>query len=196
MGSQALKERKKGEKTNGREGATMKRRRTFALTAAALGPILWGVLHWGLGVHVNVSPSMPYGIYVLEGGPAARGDLIRSCLPEEPSALALARGYVAGGPCPYGTAHLLKRIAGVGGDSVSVTTSGTYVNGRLLPRSAPLARDRAGRVMPAAWGHHALLQGSVWLYSDHSERSFDSRYYGPIPDTLLRGRMRPAWTWE
>lgn len=172
------------------------RRRRWALLLAVGGPLAWMALRGGLGLQVNVTPSLPYGLYALQGGTPAHGDVVRACLPAEASALALARGYLTAGPCPFGTAYVAKTVAALAGDTVQVDTSGTYVNGRRLPRSRPLARDRGGYLMTPAGGRHVLRAGEVWLYAGATERSWDARYYGPVPDSLLRGVLRPVLTWS
>lgn len=183
-----------------------RQRRRWALIVALGGPLAWMALRGGLGLQVNVTPSLPYGLYALQGevpargevptrGIPARGDVVRACLPAEPSALALARGYLPAGPCPAGTAYVAKTVAALAGDTVRVDPSGTYVNGRRLPRSRPLERDRGGFLMTPASGRHVLRPGEVWLYAGATERSWDARYYGPVPDSLLRGVLRPLLTW-
>ena len=50
--------------------------------------------------------------------------------------------------------------------------------------------------MTTTGGSHVLRAGEVWLYAGATERSWDARYYGPVPDSLLRGVLRPLWTWR
>ena len=155
---------------------------------------LWMALRPPTGLYVNVTPSLPYGLYRATSAPPAPGRLARSCLPEEASALALARGYLTAGDCPHGTALVAKVVVAVGGDLVEVRPGGTLVNGVPLPASAPAPRDRGGRALPAAYGRHRLAEGEVWLYSGYHARSWDSRYYGPVPGSLLRGGLAAVWT--
>jgi type IV secretory pathway protease TraF len=35
--------------------------------------------------------------------------------------------------------------------------------------------------------------GQVWLLSGHDSRSFDSRYFGPVPVANVQGVARPVW---
>ena len=55
------------------------------------------------------------------------------------------------------------------------------VNGRLLPNTAPLVTDTAGRPL-SHWpfGRYVVAPGTVWVASSYSSRSFDSRYFGPV----------------
>jgi len=34
----------------------------------------------------------------------------------------------------------------------------------------------------------------VWLFGLNDLRSWDSRYFGPIPDRLIRGALQPVLT--
>jgi type IV secretory pathway protease TraF len=52
---------------------------------------------------------------------------------------------------------LLKRVVALAGDVVSVSSSGVSINGQLLPNSAPLFRDEAGRLLEMAQLDHFRL---------------------------------------
>jgi len=67
------------------------------------------------------------------------------------------------------TQLVLKRAVGLGGDVIDVPCS--------LGRNFRMATRRV-RVPP----------GSVWLQGDNDRNSTDSRDYGPVPETMLRGR--------
>ena len=69
------------------------------------------------------------------------------------------------------------------------------VNGRQLTNSDVRAKDSAGRPLAPAIGG-AVPSGQVWVMSDENPLSFDSRYFGPLPASLIRGRMTPLWTWR
>ena len=107
----------------------------------------------------------------------------------------MAWGYLTAGACPHGTRFVAKVLAATEGDIVDVTPEGTFVNGRALPHSAPQTHDTGERIMPAALGRHVLREGENWLYSGYNEKSWDSRYYGIVQDSLLRGVVVPIWTW-
>ena len=40
-------------------------------------------------------------------------------------------------------------------------------------------------------GEYHVLPGSVWVGSQHSPLSFDSRYFGPVPSQGVLGRAKP-----
>lgn len=149
-----------------------------------------------LGVHQvgltwNASQSMPEGIYQVApmAYPVARGKIVTVCPDTQAAALGLARGYLdPGSACADGVAALLKPVAAVPGDTVTVSARGVSVNGRLIPNSAALSADDMGRTLQSVpAGVYAVPQGAVWVISSHDPRSFDSRYYGPVPVQNIKG---------
>lgn len=128
-------------------------------------------------------------------GPIERGATVVVCLPSRTSAVARSRGYISAGSCADGNAPIGKRVAAMAGDTVSLTPIGLTINGRVMPNTRPLDRDREGRALPRiGYGHYVVQVGEIWLVSTYSARSFDSRYFGPVPTTSVVGRVRPIIT--
>jgi hypothetical protein len=101
--------------------------------------------------------------------------------PEPIFKLAKERGYLAAGPSPAGTCAVIKEIAAVGGDRVTIGAEGVRVNGLLLKNSAPRPADDAGRpLQPYYLRDYALGTDELLLMSAHSPASFDARYFGPL----------------
>jgi len=163
----------------------------FGLAAAGL--LAWAVLEPAVGVFFNSTVSLPTGLYVVRDVPVEVGDVVAICPDEETSALALARGYMGAGNCPFGTAPAGKALAAGHGDTVRVTRTGVWIGDHLLPNSAPLRTDRHGYGLPVLRGVYGLESGEVWLYSGHDARSFDSRYFGPVRVSQIRGKVIPIW---
>jgi conjugative transfer signal peptidase TraF len=148
----------------------------------------------GSGLRVNFTPSMPLGIYRLEPLPTGgveRGMFVAVCAPPNADELGRRRGYLSTGPCPDDTEMLLKAVPGVPGDDIEVSVSGIAVNRCALPHSAQLRFDRAGRPL-LRWSpaYYHLGRGQVWLYAD-DDRSWDSRYFGPVPTANVVARAFP-----
>jgi conjugative transfer signal peptidase TraF len=148
----------------------------------------------GLGLRLNLSGSIPTGLYHVAGdaSQAKRGDIVLACLPSPVSGLAHSRGYVPrGGSCPNSLAPVGKIIMAIPGDTVTVANSGLVVNGTPVSHSRPLKRDGAGRLLPTlSTGRYVVRAGSAWLIGK-SGRSFDSRYFGPVPLASVFARVRP-----
>jgi conjugative transfer signal peptidase TraF len=168
--------------------------RRFALAAWMLAALLAGLALAArlAGLRVSFSASAPAGIWhvsALAPQQVTRGALVAICPPARPIVLAMReQGYLHPGPCPQThTTPFIKPVAAIAGDTVTVTAGGALsVNGRVLAGSAPQAN------VPA-WppGTYRVRPGEVWLLSRYSAGSFDSRYFGPVPLSQLRGQVAP-----
>ena len=148
------------------------------LARRALFAVIWLVLvfalTFGAGLRFNPTPSLPKGVYRIVPGVPEKNELVSFCLEGEFAELALERGYLEPGSCPSGLRPLLKRLAGLPGDSVD-------------PYSHPIcAVDSHGRSMTPALVPGVVPPGMALVLADHPG-SFDSRYFGFVPlDSLQR----------
>jgi conjugative transfer signal peptidase TraF len=150
-----------------------------------------GVAAYAFGFRLNLSASIPPGLYRVTKDRIARGSLVLVCLPPTLSVFARSRDYVPAGSCKDGNAPVGKAVAAAAGDTVDVTTSGLAVNGQQLPNTRPLGSDGRGRSLPQiARGRYVVETGQIWLVSSYSIRSFDSRYFGPVPVDRIVNRVR------
>jgi len=148
------------------------------------------------GLRINGTHSFPVGLYLVRRKRPEKGDLVFVNPPALPIfALARERGYlnVAYSAAP----HLLKRLAGVAGDRVTIDSDGVQVNGIRLANSAPCNCDGAGRPLQACLlKDHILGPDEVLLMSDYNPASFDSRYFGPLQATTIESVIIPLLTWN
>jgi conjugative transfer signal peptidase TraF len=123
------------------------------------------------GLRVNGSRSFPVGLYLAVGKSAQRGDLVFVSIPPlQVLAMARERGYLNVAYC--NVSHLLKRLAGVPGDRVTIDESSVEVNGVRLANSSPLPSDGAGRPLKAfPLKDRILAPGEVLLMSDYNPAS-------------------------
>jgi type IV secretory pathway protease TraF len=135
----------------------------IAFAQIALSVVLIGALAAAsiFDIRGNGSPSEPRGIYRLTHEPLIRGAYVVLKLP-------------------------LKQIAALPGDTVRVTPEGTYVNGKLWPHSA---------IPASAWNHfpfgtYLLHPNQLWVLGDNPF-SYDSRYFGMIPESLVNATAKP-----
>jgi conjugative transfer signal peptidase TraF len=149
-----------------------------------------------IGIRINTTPSIPLGVYRLSNEPLVKGAYVLFCPP--PAAvfdMAKARGYLGAGYCPGGYGQLMKKISALQDDVVSIGTDGVRVNGQLLPLSAPIKADGAGRALPDYKADCVLGSTEVLVMSDSHSGSFDGRYFGPIQRSQIQGVIRPIFTW-
>jgi type IV secretory pathway protease TraF len=67
------------------------------------------------------------------------------------------------------------------------------VNGGVIDRSEIHEVDSLGRHLDhAPFGRQTLAPGETWLLGLHRERSWDSRYFGPVPIASIVRRVEPV----
>ena len=150
------------------------------------------------GLRINGTHSFPVGFYFAIRKRPEKGDLVFVDPPALPLfALAKARGYLGAGYSAAGCGALIKRLAGVAGDRVTINSAGVQVNGIRLANSAPRNCDGAGRPLePYLLNNHILGPDEVLLMSDYSPASFDARYFGPLQATTIESVITPLLTWN
>lgn len=144
---------------------------------------------WLLGFRLNLTPSLPEGIYRISSDELQRGDLAAFCLSSDNpfSALADERGYLGPGICPSGLRPLLKKLVGLPGDNLIVADDGLILNGELLPGTVRPSHDRQGRTLPESLLKSEIISdGFGLLLSQDHAGSFDSRHFGLIPLESLK----------
>ena len=180
----------------------MKTFSTGAATAAILGSaaLLLGIVSHTIGIRINTTRSIPVGLYRTSNAPVGKGAYVLFCPPQysndDAFELARERGYIGAGFCPGGYGYMMKRVLAVGRDVVDFDVDGVRINGKLLPLSAPLAADKAGRPMPICQNCSVTLDDSqVLLMSDVSATSFDGRYFGPVKRAQIQSVITPLIIW-
>lgn len=133
---------------------------------------------------VNESPSLPRGLYGRTGEAVTRGVTVAIPQPEA------VRPYLASLGMPADTL-LIKRVAAGAGDRVCVQDQVLTTPGG---RRAVLVQDRLGTVLPVWSGCRRLAADELFLLGD-TVGSFDSRYFGPVKRSEVRGVYREVWTW-
>lgn len=109
-----------------------------------------------------------------------RGDVIVFRYPEDPS-----QDYI-------------KRCVGVPGDVIEYRDKVLYVNGEA--QQEPYVKFADGdRTRPTRddWGPVAVPDGKYFMMGDNRDRSSDSRYWGFVDHTQLRGKaIFIYWSWD
>lgn len=144
---------------------------------------------------VNVTASMPIGLYRFVRTEINVKDDVLLCPPEKAGSFAVSRKYLLKGSCPGGSVPLLKQVAAIPGDVVEVDEEGIYVNGILLPKTKPLKTDSFGREMPKLDLKKKLQKNECLVVSHNDEKGYDSRYFGIVDFQRLK-KVEPFFVWE
>jgi conjugative transfer signal peptidase TraF len=159
----------------------------FAALAVSMGVLGWKA--WGPKILINETPSEPRGLYRLVEHPEAdfrRGMYVVFPVPNELHALVYGRHWMKNG-IPF-----LKQVMGLAGDQVCVVSHQLKINGRTI--GPVFERDSQGQSLPQHPGCFEVQAGTFFAASQALDKSFDGRYFGPLPLSQLQGEARPVWT--
>ncbi len=128
-------------------------------------------------------PGVPWGQYLFRIESVHRGDVVVFVFPPDP------------------TKDFIKRVIGIGGDTVAVKDGAVYLNGAQMfdphahlevapqDRSAVSQRDNFGPVTVPA--------GKLFMMGDNRDRSYDSRFWGFVDVNEVEGRaILIYWSWD
>ena len=149
--------------------------RFFFVTAALLLPGGYAVARYGLAIDPQVVRCLPDVRAVLIDRwqpPTAPGELVVF------EAQGLEPAFADG-------TLLVKRLEGLPGDLVDITAAGVRVNGRLVAEGLALA-GKLGHD-PADFTRHYRVPQGQFLALGTDPSSLDGRYYGPLPQSRIRG---------
>lgn len=159
------------------------------LVALALAIALGGLL----GFRINLSASLPVGIYRVTDESPASGSVVYACLPREVAEFARPRGYLGPGSCAGKARPIGKFVLAEAGDVVTITREEIRVNGVAVPESRTASEDSRGRPLPHyPWGDHRLGPDELWLFSPGHRNGYDSRYFGPVRTSDVISVLRPV----
>ena len=152
------------------------RRRTRVLAGLVLAAVL--STRW---VRLNISPSVPVGLYRLTAvqAPLARGTLV--VLPVPARAQAWHSAWLP----------LLKPVGGVAGDRVCITDEDVWI---ANAHYGPVYAYAQGKALPYLRGCFEVQPDEIFLVSP-APRSFDSRYFSTVKITSLTAQAIPVLTW-
>ncbi len=192
----------RSDEQRGPDGATGRKGRgrlqgaAALVVAACVAVAAVAAFAWLGGFRLNLTPSEPLGLWriVPLDRHAAVGDLVFICPPAgEASAFGIERGYFRRGLCDGGVAPLIKTVAATAGARVEVDAN-VAIDGVRLPRSSLSAIDGRGRSL-SPWSGGVVPPGHLFLHSTFAG-SYDSRYFGPVPEAGLLGLARPVFVFD
>ncbi|HAU1091240.1 TPA: conjugative transfer signal peptidase TraF [Legionella pneumophila] len=160
-----------------------------------ISTIAAGMLFHSMGFKINLTESIPIGLYRITGTEPLKNAYVIFC-PDDRKTFRLAknRGYIDPGLYCNGYGYLMKKIVAVSGDVLSTTNEGVYVNQMLTPYSKPKLQDGMNRTLPQ-WQvmNYQLQEDEIMTMTSQSEWSFDGRYYGLVHTRQIKGMITPIW---
>ena len=168
---------------------------TLTVIVIASAVLIWAGEAVGLLI-ANTDSAAPAGVYRIVSSSFHRGELVAVCLPPTIAQQGLERGYLRTGPCPGNAEPVGKIIGALPGDVVWIERDAVAINRTRIPHSAVAAKDSTGRrLRHVPFGNYRVAANQVWLFGFHDRRSWDARYFGPVPLSNIRGALQPVITW-
>jgi len=132
----------------------------------------------------QITGSMPQGIYLIKPAENINANqFIIFDLPENVKQTIRNRRWV-----PDRVSMLMKVAIGLPGDNISLNEKGVYVNGVYF---GPVKQhDKQGLPLPVI-NSKFTLQKDQYFAACRSVNSFDSRYFGPVPKSEIKGVVEP-----
>jgi conjugative transfer signal peptidase TraF len=135
----------------------------------------------------NASASVPIGLYgVRRVGKIAVGIFLVATAPRPLATFLAARGYL-----PIGV-PLIKPVLALPGQSVC--RDGLRITVDRIAVGEALAQDSRGRRLPVWRGCRVIAPSEVFLMNPQEVASFDGRYFGLLPISVIVGRAIPVRT--
>ncbi|NTW15837.1 MAG: S26 family signal peptidase [Syntrophaceae bacterium] len=131
----------------------------------------------------NYTNSVPLGFYLILPIPFKKGDLIAFEPSDKAKKLIQQRKYLRP------DAYLIKHIAGVPGDHLCTLDDTLLVDG--INYGAIAHKDREGREL-TPYQYCGIINNGFIVAIKGMKNSFDSRYYGPIPEKCIIGKAVPV----
>ena len=136
--------------------------------------------------YVNVTGSLPRGLYLAIPGELHRGDYVIY----KPSSL--EKKFLAERNYSDADRVLLKQVGGIENDTYTVTRQlEFYINNERKGEIIPI--DDEGRFMPYVVGCHYIRKDEFLPYAP-AKRSLDGRYFGPENKSQIISKVVPIIT--
>lgn len=171
-----------------------------ALAVIVLPRLVFDHEHWVF----NTTDCLPLGIYKEQPAPTHLrvGEIVEFCPDLSNSVVSFAAGrnwlkksYGDNACSVGGYAPLMKKVAALPGDIVTVTKYGVAINGVSVPHALMLQRTLGGAGIPnIGYGSYTVPAGQFFALADNDPRAFDSRYFGAVKVSEVTHIATPVLT--
>lgn len=137
--------------------------------------------------YVNLSPSLPYGLYKISAPiNLKKGDIIIFAPPDHLKSYIYKRHWLPDGW------PLMKQIGAMAGDNYCINKDQQFlINGRYV---GPVFKyDSQGLPLPKIIGCHTVEPQTILPVATNILNSFDGRYFGTIPLNIISGKAVPIY---
>ena len=87
------------------------------------------------------------------------------------------------------TKDYIKRVMGVPGETIEVKKRRIFINGTAIVDPYGIFKGNVyGDFTGDNFGPYTVPEGYVFVMGDNRDRSFDSRFWGPVPMSEIKGR--------
>jgi signal peptidase I len=178
-----------------RAGSRRRFLRIFLGASLAGAAILFVVLRWVWVPYRVLGSSMLPTLVGVEAGRAGAGDIVLvsrlAYVGREPrrwDVVVVSRDGEGGSEAGETSRESVKRVAGLPGESLEIREGRLLVEGRPLVLPGALEGNYIVGKGPHGRGLVRLGRDEYFLLGDNSYYSKDSRQWGPVPRSSLRGR--------
>jgi conjugative transfer signal peptidase TraF len=142
--------------------------------------------------YLNLSPSVPMGLYRLQSKSLKQnlkiGDFVIIKVPRQ------ARPYIYGRHWLPQKWRLIKNVGALPGDKFEITDKALFINNTYI--GPVYLIDHEGKPLPKLRGAFLVPSKYFLPVGTGTKKSFDGRYFGPVPQNLILGKAMPVVTWR
>jgi signal peptidase I len=121
-------------------------------------------------------PHLPFTSYKLKGRDPKRGEIVIFLSPAD------NKDYI-------------KRVVGLPGEQVEIRENEVFIDGKLLEEE--YVRLDGPAPPESNYGPITVPEGHYFVLGDNRNKSYDSRFWGPLDESLLRGKAELIhWSWD